>query len=248
MSKKTIIATYFVKKAYICPRKKTNGQTEKTQKMVIKHFTFNILNVNTYVLIDEKTHEAIVIDPGCQTQEEKKTFKDFIINNGLTIKRILDTHLHFDHIYGQRFVEETFGVGGEACKKDITFLNHYQDLSVMFNMPMDDEALPLKGFLVDGDTVEVGSIKLNVLHVPGHSPGGLAFYEGNEHCAFVGDTILEGGIGRTDMHRGNYDTLVKSIKEKLLILPDDTMLYSGHGPSSTLGHEKAHNPEIKKNA
>ncbi|MBO7606623.1 MAG: MBL fold metallo-hydrolase [Paludibacteraceae bacterium] len=214
--------------------------------MIVKRFTFNILNVNTYVLIDEKTYEAIVIDPGCQSAEERKTFKDYIINNNLKIKRVLDTHLHFDHIYGQRFVEETFGVGAEACKKDITFLNHYQDLLVMFNMPMDDEALPLKGYLVDGDVIEVGSIRLNVLQVPGHSPGGLAFYEEKEHCAFVGDTILEGGIGRTDMHRGNYETLVKSIKEKLLPLPDDTMLYSGHGEPATLGHEKETNPELIK--
>lgn len=214
--------------------------------MIVKRFTFNVLNVNTYVLIDEKTNEAIVIDPGCQSAEERETFKDYIISNNLKIKRVIDTHLHFDHIYGQRFVEETFGVGAEACKKDITFLNHYQDLLVMFNMPMDDEALPLKGYLVDGDVVEVGSIRLNVLQVPGHSPGGLAFYEEKEHCAFVGDTILEGGIGRTDMHRGNYDTLVKSIKEKLLPLPDDTMLYSGHGEPATLDHEKECNPEIIK--
>ena len=214
--------------------------------MIVKRFTFNVLNVNTYVLIDEKTSEAIVIDPGCQSAEERETFKDYIISNNLKIKRVLDTHLHFDHIYGQRFVEETFGVGAEACKKDITFLNHYQDLLVMFNMPMDDEALPLKGYLEDGDVIEVGSIRLNVLQVPGHSPGGLAFYEEKEHCAFVGDTILEGGIGRTDMHRGNYDTLVKSIKEKLLPLPDDTMLYSGHGEPATLGHEKETNPEIIK--
>jgi glyoxylase-like metal-dependent hydrolase (beta-lactamase superfamily II) len=214
--------------------------------MIVKRFTFNILNVNTYVLIDEKTNEASVIDPGCQSAEERETFKDYIISNNLKIKRVIDTHLHFDHIYGQRFVEETFGVGAEACKKDITFLNHYQDLLVMFNMPMDDEALPLKGYLEDGDVIEVGSIRLNVLQVPGHSPGGLAFYEEKEHCAFVGDTILEGGIGRTDMHRGNYDTLVKSIKEKLLPLPDDTMLYSGHGEPATLGHEKETNPEIIK--
>lgn len=214
--------------------------------MIIKQFTFNILHVNTYILIDEKSQEAIVIDPGCQTMEEKDLFKEYIISNGITIKRVLDTHLHFDHIYGQRFVEETFGVGAEACKKDITFLNHYQDLLVMFNMPMDDEALPLKGYLADGDVVNVGEMELKVMQVPGHSPGGLAFYEEKEHCAFVGDTILEGGIGRTDMHRGNYDTLVKSIKEKLLTLPDDTKIYSGHGPSTTLGYEKTHNSEIIK--
>lgn len=214
--------------------------------MIIKQFTFNILHVNTYILIDEKSKEAIIIDPGCQTKEEKDLFKEYIVSNGITIKRVLDTHLHFDHIYGQRFVEETFGVGAEACKKDITFLNHYQDLLVMFNMPMDDEALPLKGYLADGDVVNVGEMELKVMQVPGHSPGGLAFYAEKGHCAFVGDTILEGGIGRTDMHRGNYDTLVKSIKEKLLTLPDDTQIYSGHGPSTTLGYEKIHNVEIIK--
>lgn len=214
--------------------------------MIIKHFTFNVLQVNTYVLTDEDTHEAIVIDPGCYTPEEREAFKAYINDNGITIKRVVDTHLHFDHIYGQRFVEETFGVAAEACKKDITFLNHYQDLLVMFNMPMDDEALPLKGYLVDGDIIEVGNIKLNVLQVPGHSPGGLVFYCEKEHCAFVGDTILEGGIGRTDMHRGNYETLIQNIKEKLLVLPDETMLYSGHGTPSTIGYEKANNHEIKK--
>lgn len=214
--------------------------------MIVKQFTFNVLQVNTYLLIDEATNEAIVIDPGCQTTEERATFKDFIVSNGIQIKRVVDTHLHFDHIYGQRFIEETFGVGAEACKKDITFLNHYLDLLVMFNMPMDDDALPLKGYLVDGDLIEVGNIKLNVLQVPGHSPGGLVFYCEAAHCAFVGDTILEGGIGRTDMHRGNYETLAKNIKEKLLCLPDETIVYSGHGANSTIGYEKANNAEIKK--
>lgn len=213
--------------------------------MKLKTFVFNQLQVNTYLLIDENTKRAIVIDPGCQNQAEKEAFAQYVQESGISLQKIINTHLHFDHIYGNRFVEETFRVGAYANKADVFFLNRFQDLLVMFGMPEDEEALPLTGYIADGDVIAVDRLELHALAVPGHSPGSLAYYMPKEKCVFVGDTILEGSIGRTDMHKGNFETLVNSIQTKLMTLPDDTIVYSGHGRQSTIGHERAHNPYLQ---
>ena len=218
---------------------------KKCTDMELKIFRFNQLQVNTYLLIDEETRDAIIIDPGCQSMEERMMLKEYIDSNNIHLVRLLNTHLHFDHVYGNRFVQETFGIGAEGSKEDIFFLNHYTDLLALFDMPLDDDALPLSNKLKEGDVVSVGDIHLKVLHVPGHSPGRLAFYDEASKCAFIGDTILEGEVGRTDLHRGNYDTLIKSITEKIMSLPDDTALYSGHGDASTVWEERLNNPHLK---
>ena len=224
---------------YLCTQIKT-AQISK-EVMQIKSFSFNPLRVNTYLLTDELSKETIVIDPGCQSAEEKQFLSKFIKDNNLIIKRLLNTHLHFDHIYGNRFIQETYGVGAYAAKEDMFFLNHYQDLLALFGMPMDEDALPLEGTIKDGDTIKVGCIELHVAAVPGHSPGSLAFYEPNAGCDFIGDTILEGSIGRTDLHKGNLEILLNSIRTKILTLPPQTVLYSGHGSSTTVEYEKEHN-------
>lgn len=213
--------------------------------MKLKKFIFNRIQVNTYLLTDENTFETIIIDPGCQSNEEKKILSQYIEENQLKIRMVLNTHLHFDHIYGNRYIQEKYGVGAIGSKEDVFFLNHYQDLLALFEMPIDEDALPLQKYITDGDCLQLASMELHVLAVPGHSPGGLAFYMPKENCVFVGDTILEGGIGRTDLHRGNYDTLLNSIKTKLLSLPDDTIIYSGHGRSSTIKYEKLNNPYLQ---
>lgn len=212
--------------------------------MKVESFVFNQLQVNTYLLTDEETLNTIIIDPGCSNNEEKKFLAQHIEENSLKIKKIINTHLHFDHIYGNRFIQETYHVGAFAAKEDRTFLSHYTDLLTMFGMPADEEALPLEGYLKDGDLVVLDSIELQVLAVPGHSPGGLAFYVPKSKCVFVGDCILMGVIGRTDMHKGNLETLLESIRTKLLPLPDETVVYSGHGKPSTVGYEKVNNPYL----
>ncbi len=213
--------------------------------MRLKTFVFNQLQVNTYLLTDEATNDTIVIDPGCQSNEERDKFAKYVEENHLNLCKVLNTHLHFDHVYGNRFIQEKYGIGAYGAKEDNFFLNHYQDLLALFEMPMDDDALPLEGYIKDGDTISLDSLELHVLAVPGHSPGGLAFYLPKEECVFVGDTILQGGIGRTDLHRGNYETLINSIKTKLLTLPDDTLVYSGHGCPSTIKFEKENNPFLR---
>lgn len=213
--------------------------------MKLKTFVFNQLQVNTYLLTDETTGNTIVIDPGCSNPKEKEFFAQYVAENGLNIKKVLNTHLHFDHIYGNRFIQERFGAGAFGAKEDRTFINHFTDLLTMFGMPDDEEALPLEGYLTGGDIIKEGEIELEVRAVPGHSPGGLAFYEPKEKWVFVGDCILEGGIGRTDMHKGNFTTLLESIKTQLLSLPDETIVYSGHGRPSTIGDEKKHNPFLR---
>ncbi len=213
--------------------------------MRIKTFVFNQIQVNTYLLIDEETLETIVIDPGCQSDEEKSFFAKYVEENHLKISKLINTHLHFDHVYGNRFIQETYGVGANGAKEDVFFLNHYQDLLALFEMPMDDDALPLESYLKDGDIINVASMEIHVLATPGHSPGGLAFYLPKEKCVFVGDTILEGSVGRTDLHRGNFETLINSIKTKLLVLPEDTAVYSGHGRPSTIKFEKENNPYLR---
>ncbi len=212
--------------------------------MKIKTFVFNQLQVNTYLLSDEQTLNTIVIDPGCSNSEENARLAQYIRDNKLKICKLVNTHLHFDHIYGNRFIQETYGVGAYAAKEDKTFLNHFSDLLVMFGMPPAEEALPLEGFLKDGDVITLDSIELQVRAVPGHSPGGLAFYAPKDKCVFVGDCILQGAIGRTDMHKGSLETLLHSIQTQLLSLPDDTIVYSGHGAPSTIGFERINNPYL----
>jgi len=182
--------------------------------MELKIFRFNQLQVNTYLLIDESTRDAIIIDPGCQSDDEKALLKEYIEKNKIRLVRMLNTHLHFDHVYGNRFIEETYGIGAEGAKEDMFFLNHYTDLLALFDMPLDEDALPLTNKLCEGDVISVGDIHLKVLQVPGHSPGSLAFYDEASKSAFIGDTILEGEVGRTDLHRGNYDTLIKVLEKK----------------------------------
>ena len=209
--------------------------------MQVKSFAFNPLQTNTYLLTDEKTKETIIIDPACYSEEERGVLSDYIKENQLKIVRVLNTHLHFDHIYGNRYVQETYGVGAEGGKEDVFLLNHFVDFLALFQMPMAEEALPLVNILKEGDVVTVGEMELHVLRVPGHSPGSLSFYDSKHQCAFIGDVILSHSIGRTDLYKGNLETLLDSIRNKILTLPDDTVLYSGHGAPSSLKEEKACN-------
>ncbi len=212
--------------------------------MQIKTFVFNPIEENTYLLTDERSKACIVIDAGCLYGKEKLTLENYIKEQGLTLKRVINTHLHLDHCFGNKFLADTFGVLPEACERDEFLLALMKHHAQMFGFRDGVEPQKLKGYLRDGDTITEGSIELHVLEVPGHSPGGLAFYSPKDKCVFCGDSLFQCGIGRTDLDGGNYSSLIDSIKSKLFTLPDDTTVYTGHGGTTNIGFEKDNNPYI----
>jgi len=209
--------------------------------MKIKTFTFNPIQENTYLVYDE-TNEAVVIDAGCVSEIEKRALKNYIEDNELTLKRVLNTHLHFDHQFGNKFLYNTFGIKPEAGKEDEYLLENVIAQTQSFGMAVDEEAQPLGGYITDNQEIKFGNTTFKAFHVPGHSPGSMAFYDEKEGVLFAGDVLFRASIGRTDLPKGDYATLIHSITDKLLPLPDSTVVYSGHGPATTIGFEKKNNP------
>lgn len=211
--------------------------------MTIKTFTFNPFQENTYLVYDE-TKQAIVIDCGCILDYEKKTFNQYVSDNGLNIAAVVNTHLHLDHQFGNRFLFETYGIKPLAHKEDEFLLESVKSQGAMFGIPIKEEAQELGGYVEANQEFNVGNMIFKALHVPGHSPGSVALYFENESAVFVGDVLFQGSIGRTDLPKGDYATLIKSIQNNLLPLPDSTVVYSGHGPTTTIGYEKTNNPYL----
>jgi len=209
--------------------------------MTIKTFTFNPFQENTYLLFDE-TNDAIIIDAGCLFDVEKQKIKSFINDNKLNVKRLINTHLHLDHQFGNKFIHNTFGIAPEACLEDEFLLKNVVEQAGSFGIPIDEDAQLLGGYIIDNQEINFGKTSLISIHVPGHSPGSMAFYSENDGVLFAGDVLFQGSIGRTDLPKGNYATLITSITKRLLTLPDSTVVYSGHGPTTTIGNEKIYNP------
>ena len=209
--------------------------------MTIKTFTFNPVQENTYLVYDE-TNEAVIIDAGCVTDTEKQALKKFIEDNGLTLKRVLNTHLHFDHQFGNKFLSDTYGIKPEACKEDEYLLDDVVAHVRSFGLDVKEEAQAIGEYIIENQEIKFGISAFIALHVPGHSPGSMAFYSEKDGVLFAGDVLFRGSIGRTDLPKGDYATLIRSITNKLLPLPDSTVVYSGHGPSTTIGFEKKNNP------
>jgi glyoxylase-like metal-dependent hydrolase (beta-lactamase superfamily II) len=203
--------------------------------------------VNGFVLGGD-SGEAILIDPSAGREAERKALSDYIETKGLKVQRLLNTHLHLDHILGNAFVARTYGVQPEAHEEDAFLLDLQEEQSGMFGLPMEEASPALGNYLAEGDIVEVPGIRLQVIHVAGHSPGGIAFYCENPGevngqkdvppLLFPGDILFAGSRGRSDLFGGDEDALVKGIKEKLLVLPEDTIVFPGHGPSTTIGDER----------
>lgn len=213
--------------------------------MRVKTFEFNPLGVNTYVLHDE-TKECVVIDAACFYTEEKEELLQYIDERGLAVKHLLNTHLHFDHLFGVNLLSSRFGTPLSCHRGDVYLLEDLPRQLQQFGLPPVDAGLkPEIGvFLDEGDTVEFGNQSLKVFHIPGHSPGSIVFYSASNGSLFGGDVLFHSSIGRTDLYGGSFDDLVNGIREKLFILPDETIVYSGHGPSTTLGYEKKNNPFV----
>jgi len=212
--------------------------------MTIKTFIFNPFQENTYLLFDE-TKEAVLVDAGCITDAEKQLLKRFIEENGLTLKRLINTHLHLDHQFGNKFIFNTFfGLKPEACVEDEYLLENVVAQARSFGFAVEEEAQPLGAYIVENQEIMFGNSSLKAIHVPGHSPGSMAFYSEKDGFLLVGDVLFRGSIGRTDLPKGDYATLIQGITKKLLPLPDSTVVYSGHGPATTIGYEKINNPYL----
>lgn len=206
----------------------------------LQRFVFNPLQENTYVLYDS-TGECVIIDPGCYETEEKEDLIDFISTNNLTVKMLLNTHGHVDHVLGNAFVKEKYNVQLYLNKKDEPVLKAVKVYAPNYGFFQYQEAEPDK-FPEEGDVIKFGQQQLKVLFVPGHSPGHVAFYAEDHKVIISGDVLFYNSIGRTDLPGGNFDTLIQSIHTKLFTLPDDVTVYPGHGHETTIGFEKKTNP------
>lgn len=219
----------------------------------IEHFTFNSFQTNSFILWDESGKCAIA-DPGCSSEAELSRLTGFIADKGLEPVCILLTHCHFDHVYGMAALAREYEIPVYADMDEMYSLQVTNaKLCGQFGFPMPDEFPiirtssdvhhPAKAiFVQDGDTIDVGNLRFEVIQTPGHSKGGLCFLERNEKVLLSGDTLFAGAIGRTDHPGGDYETLMKSIFEKLLMLDGDTRVLPGHGPSTDIATERMTNP------
>ena len=212
--------------------------------MQIKTFVVNPIQVNCYLLWDE-TDEAVLIDCGAWTPEERTRIKLFVQSQGLTIKHYLNTHLHFDHIFGNAYVEETFGVKAEASDKDWSWAESISERVARFGMRYNEKVPALGNVLKDKDVIVFGNQKIDVISVPGHSPGSLAFHIPKQKALFTGDALFCQSIGRTDFPDSKHMELITAIREKLFTLPDDTVVYPGHSEKTTIGFEKRYNMYVR---
>lgn len=206
----------------------------------IHTFTFGPFQENTYILYNE-AKEAVIIDPGNMSASEDLEVKTFISNNGLSLKRLLLTHAHVDHISGNRFIFDTYGLLPELHREDIPLLERHKLVADMYGLPCQESPMA-KHFLNEGDIIQLGTDVLDIYFTPGHAPGHVVFHCKAQDFLIAGDVLFRGSIGRTDLPGGDFDTLIRSIKQKLFPLADNTTVYSGHGPSTTIGFEKKNNP------
>jgi hydroxyacylglutathione hydrolase len=205
----------------------------------IHTFTFNPFSENSYILSDE-TRECVIIDPGCHNSTEEQELTGFIAENGLKPVKLLNTHCHVDHVFGNLFVAEKWKLGLGMHELDVPVLNSFAKVCQMYGFPGGAQPAPAH-FLKEGHTVVFGNSTLHILFTPGHSPGSVCFYSPEQKFVIGGDVLFQTSIGRTDLPGGDFATLEKSIRTQLYTLPDDVTVYPGHGPSTTIGFEKKHN-------
>lgn len=208
--------------------------------LYLKSFCFNPFQQNTYVMYDQQKR-AFLIDPGNSKASEHEELKNFIRDQQLIPERLLLTHAHLDHVFGNRFVYEEYGLLPEVHSEDLFLLERMEKTAAMYGVDCEASPLPEK-YLEHGQRIQLGDYQLECFHCPGHSPGSIAFFVREQKVLISGDVLFRESIGRSDLPGGDHHTLLNSIRSYLLELEPDVKVYSGHGPSTTIGHEKAYNP------
>jgi len=206
----------------------------------IKSFTFNPYQENTYLIFDD-SKEAVVIDPGNYEAYENESISKFIDENKLQLKKIILTHCHIDHCLGNKYLNEKYGAELLIPFDERDLYKNVENIATLFGFA-NYSHLDENEYLKEKDKIEFGNIKLDVLFLPGHSPGHLAFYFKNDNLCFSGDVLFYNSIGRTDLPGGDHDTLINSIKNKLFLLNPNTIIYPGHGQKTILKNEMKDNP------
>ncbi len=211
--------------------------------MKVYTLTFSPFEINTYIVTDD-SKECVIIDPGCFNVAEERTLSDFISEKGLKPVRLINTHCHLDHVFGNNYVTDTYGLKSESSEEEQFILNAVKTSAQRYGINME-QPYPAGNILSDKNTVAFGNSELKILHAPGHTLGSLVYYSLEDKFAIVGDVLFKESIGRTDLPGGNHAQLIESIKTKLFKLPDDTIVYPGHMQATTIGYEKKHNPYLR---
>jgi hydroxyacylglutathione hydrolase len=209
----------------------------------IQKFVFNLFQVNSFILHDG-SGECVLVDTACYEDKEKEEVKQFIRKNSLRLVRNLNTHCHVDHILGNAFISSTYGINPEYHEASVPFFMAAPEIAASFGYQLDPPPPPAR-YLADHEKIRFGTSELEVLYTPGHADGSVCFYNNQQGFVITGDVLFRDTIGRTDLPTGNFDLLMKSIREKLFTLPDETRVYAGHGPETTIGYEKQNNPFIR---
>ncbi len=212
--------------------------------IIIQKFVFSSFMENTYIVWDDSTKETAIVDPGCIEKHEEDKLKNFISTQNLNPKYLINTHCHIDHVFGNAFVKAEFLIPLYIPEKDEFLLKNMQEQSRLFGIDVTPSP-PADSYISEDLLLKLGNDGMKFLFTPGHTPGEYCIHFEKDKILISGDVLFEEGIGRTDLWGGNYNTLIKSIKEKLLTLPGETTVYPGHGNATTIEHEKKYNPFLR---
>lgn len=206
----------------------------------LQHFVYNGFSENTYLIIND-LNECWVVDPGMYNEQETSIFSAYVKAQNLTLKGIINTHAHIDHIFGIPFLMDQYGLSFGMHEKDMPVLAGARGAAMLFGFEIKE--IPQPGYFIkEGEPLMLGEDELEVRLTPGHSPGSIVFYSAADGWLIGGDVLFAGSIGRTDLPGGNHQTLLDSIRTQLFTLPDAVTVYPGHGPATTIGAEKRSNP------
>jgi hydroxyacylglutathione hydrolase len=209
----------------------------------IRRFVFNSFGVNTYVLSDA-SGKCLVIDPACQGRKEESELSEYITGNNLEPVGMVNTHFHVDHVLGNNFICHTFNLRPQCHKGCKMFWETASEFGAVFGIKVENLIIP-RDFIAEGDRIGFGNSSVDVLYTPGHADGSICLVNHDERYVIAGDVLFRDSIGRTDLPTGNFDVLYQSITEKLFTLPDDYIVYPGHGPETSIGYEKLNNPFLR---